>query len=73
MFSAPYSLGDDDGTSSVFRVEKVTDSTATLMVLANNPDTSSVFPYVRTDSYIIVNSNCICAIRCLADTFVDCV
>ena len=73
LFSAPYSLGDDDGTSSVFRVEKVTDSTATLMVLANNPDTSSVFPYVRTDSYIIVNSNCICAIRCLADTFVDCV
>lgn len=73
LFEAPYTLNGTSGTSTVFRVERVTDSTATLRVLAPNPDTTSVFPYVTTDSFIIVNSSCVCAIRCLPDTFVDCV
>lgn len=73
LFEAPYTLNDATGTSSVFRVEKVTDTTATLRVLAPNPDTESIFPYVTTDSFIIVNSRCICAIRCLTDTFVSCI
>ena len=73
LFEAPYTLNGTDGTSSVFRVERVTDNTATLRVLAPNPDTTSTFPYVSTDSFIIVNSSCVCAIQCLADTFVDCV
>lgn len=73
LFEAPYTLNGTTGTSSVFRVEKVTDSTATLRVLAPNPDTDSTFPYVATDSFIIVNSSCVCAIRCLPDTFVDCI
>lgn len=73
LFEAPYTLNEAAGTSNVFRVEKVTNSTATLRVLAPNPDTTSVFPYVTTNSFIIVNSSCICAIRCLADTFVDCI
>lgn len=72
LFEAPYTLNGTTGTSSVFRVEKVTDSTATLRVLAPNPNTESVFPYVSTDSFIIVNSSCVCAIRCLPDTFIDC-
>ena len=58
---------------SVFRVEKTTDETATLRVLAPNPDTTSVFPYVKTNSFIIINCNCICAIQCLQDTFIDCI
>lgn len=73
LFEAPYTLNGTSGTSTVFRVEKVTDSTATLRVLAPNPDTTSVFPYVTTDSFIIINSSCVCALRCLPDTFVDCV
>lgn len=72
LISAPYTLDETEDTSTVFRVEKVEEGTATLRVLAPNPDTGSVFPYVRTDSFIIVNSSCLCAIRCLADTFVDC-
>ena len=72
LFEAPYTLNGTTGTSSVFRVEKVTDSTATLRVLAPNPNTESAFPYVSTDSFIIVNSSCVCAIRCLPDTFIDC-
>lgn len=73
LFEAPYTLNGTAGTSNVFRVEKVTNSTATLRVLAPNPDTASNLPYVATDSFIIVNSSCICAIRCLTDTFIDCI
>lgn len=71
LYEAPYTLNGTTGTSSVFRVEKTSDETATLRVLAPNPDTTSVFPYVSTDSFIIVNCSCVCAIQCLQDTFVD--
>lgn len=73
LFEAPFKLNGKVGTSSVFRVEDVTKETATLRVLAPNPDTTSIFPFVKTDSFIVVNCCCVCAIRCLADTFVDCV
>lgn len=73
LFKAPYTLGETTGTSSVFRVEKVNDQTATLRVLATKKDTDCTFPYEKTDSFIIVNCNCICAIQCLPDTFIDCV
>ncbi|MBQ6546786.1 MAG: hypothetical protein IJL74_02170 [Bacilli bacterium] len=73
LFEAPYVLNGTAGTSTVFRVERVTNSTATLRVLAENTDPDSDLPYVTTNSFIIVNSSCICAIRCLPDTFVDCV
>ena len=71
LWTMPYTLNGTTGTSSVFRVERVNDETATLRVLAPNPDTTSVFPYVSTDSFIIVNCSCVCAIQCLTDTFVD--
>lgn len=73
LFTAPYSLDGTSGSSSVFRVEKVTDGSVTLRILAPNSDTTSTFPYVKTDSFIIVNVNCICAIMCLEDTFIDCI
>ncbi len=73
LFEAPYVLNGTSGTSTVFRVERVTNGTATLRVLAPNTDATSDLPYLTTDSFIIVNSSCICAIRCLPDTFVDCV
>lgn len=64
---------DDSTTSTVFRVEKVDGCCATFRVLAPNPDTTSVNPYVSTDSLFTINANCICSIRCLNDTFVECV
>ena len=73
LIEAPYTLNDTESTSSVFRVEKIGNGTVTLMVLAPNPDTTSDLPYVKTDSFIIVNTNCICAIQCLTDTFIDCI
>ena len=73
LIEAPYTLNGTSGSSSVFRVEKVGNGIATLRILALNPDTTSVFPYVKTDSFIIVNTNCICCIQCLNDTFIECV
>ena len=60
-----------EGCSNVFRVEKVDESTCTCRVLAPNPDTTSTYPYVTTDSVFTLNLSCLCAIRCLPDTYVD--
>ncbi len=60
-------------TSSVFRIEKVNDCCITCRVLAPNPDTTSVFPYVATDSFFTINLNCVGAIKCLDDTYVPCI
>ena len=59
--------------SNVFRVEKVDGCCATFRVLANNPDTEQLptTPYVATNSFFTMNLNCVCAVRCLPDTYVD--
>lgn len=57
--------------SSVCRLEKLDDCCATFRVLANNPDSESLYPYISTNSFFTVNLNCVCIIRCLDDTFVD--
>ena len=60
--------------SSVFRVEKIDGCCATFRVLANNPDTSeTALPYVATNSFFTMNLSCVCALRCLPDTFVECI
>ena len=63
-----------DGTncSSVFRVEKVECGTATFRVLAPNTEDTGLYPYVATNSFFTINLDCICSIRCLNDTCVEC-
>lgn len=67
----------DEGVvcSSVFRVEKIDGCCATFRVLAENPDPTQVAtePYVATNSFFTMNLNCVCSLRCLQDTFVDCI
>ena len=58
-------------TSIVFRLEKLDDCCATFRVLAPNLDTTSLFPYVSTNSFFTINLNCVCILRCLDDTFID--
>ena len=74
-WSLPYTLNGVPGTSTVFRVENVEGCCATCRVLAPNPDTTAVdsAPYVGTDSFFTINLNCVGALRCLADTFINCV
>ncbi len=61
-----------DTCSTVFRVEKVEDNTATFRVLAPNPDTASVYPYVTTNSFFTMDLDCLCVCRCLSDTYIEC-
>ena len=58
-------------TSTVFRLEKLDDCCATCRVLAPNTDTTSLFPFVATNSFFTIDLKCVCIIRCLDDTFVD--
>ena len=60
-------------TSNVFRVEKVDGCCATFRVLAPNPDTTSTNPYVSTNSFFTMNLDCCCVLRCLPDTYVECI
>jgi len=62
---------NDQHASSVFRVEKVCNHTATFRVLA--PTGNPEFPYEKTNSFFTVNINCLCAIRCLCDVHVPCI
>lgn len=59
--------------SNVFRVEKIDGCCATFRVLAENPDTTSLYPYVATNSFFTMNLNCCCVLRCLPDTYVECI
>ena len=68
----PTTKEPDGETSCVFRVEKIDDCSCTLRVLAENPDTSSAYPYVATNSFFTIKTSCICIIKCLDDTYVEC-
>lgn len=61
--------------SNVFRVEKLDGNAATFRVLIPNPDDSccNSQPYLATSSFFTMDLSCCCVIRCLNDTYVDCV
>ena len=59
-------------TSNVFRVEKVDGCCCTCRVLSPSEE-GATYPYTTTDSLFTINANCICSIRCLNDTYVECV
>ncbi len=60
-------------TNNVFRVEKVENNCVTFRVLQANTDETSTYPYTSTDSLFTMDVSCICAIRCLNDTYIECV
>lgn len=59
--------------SNVFRVEKLENNCATFRVLTANTDPTSIYPYLSTQSFFTMDLSCACAIRCLNDTYVECV
>lgn len=64
-----------ENCSNVFRVEKIDGCCCTFRVLANNPDesTNATIPYIATNSFFTMNLNCCCCLRCLPDTYVECI
>ncbi len=67
------STGDcpEAGCSSVFRVEKLDGCSCTFRVLASSTGESQS-TFVSTNSFFTMNLNCVCCLRCLSDTYVDC-
>ena len=59
--------------STVFRVEKVDGCCCTCRVLTAATGENPTYPFVGTDSLFTINTNCLCSIRCLNDTYVECV
>jgi Spore coat protein Z. len=77
LFTFPYTITTGGqtttGESSILRIENVDGNSLTFRILAPNTDetTSSDIPYISTNNFVEVNCNCVCALRCLSDTFVD--
>lgn len=65
--------GNGPSCSSVFRVEKLEGTCCTFRVLEDNPDATSLYPYVATNSIFTIDLGCVCALRCLTDTYVECI
>lgn len=63
---------NQDDCSTVFRVEKIDGCCCTFRVLAPNPEQSSISTYVTTESIFTMDINCLCCVRCLNDTYVEC-
>lgn len=72
LFTSTYELNGTTGTSSVFRVENVEGCCATLRVLAPSSEDPAT-PYQKTSSFVTVNLNCMCALKCLTDIRLDCI
>ena len=57
--------------SCILRAEKVTDDSVTFRALKDCGFDGEHRKYESTDSYITIKLGCICALRCMKDTFVD--
>lgn len=73
LVALPYTLNGETGTSSVFRAEKLDGCCCSCRILAPNPDNASDLPYIDTDNFFTINTECICILRCLADTYIPCI
>lgn len=72
LWTMPYTLNDETGTSNVFKISKLNGNCATFEILAPNPDTTNpLIPYISTNNFFIIDLDCILAIHCLADTYTN--
>ncbi|MGM9848499.1 MAG: CotY/CotZ family spore coat protein [Bacilli bacterium] len=72
-WTMPTTKTENGATSTVFRIEKLDGCCATFRVLEQNPNQESMYPYVATNSFFTMNLGCVCSLRCLDDTFVECI
>lgn len=72
LWTMPYTLNNETGTSTTFKISKTDGNCATFEILAPNPDTTNpLIPYVSTNNYFTIDLKCILAIRCLNDTYTN--
>ena len=71
--SNPLEDANGNQCSTVFRVEKLDGNCVTCRVLTDNPDSTSLNPFVATNSFFTMDLDCVCTIRCLTDTYIECI
>jgi len=59
-----------DATTTVFRVESVTNDSVGVLLLEESTDATGNITYTSTNTYATINLDCICAIRCLPDVII---
>ena len=61
-----------ENCSKIFRVEKLEGNCATFRVLVATVN-DGVTTYTATDSLFTINLNCVCVLKCLNDTYIECI
>lgn len=67
-WSFPYTINDTTETSTVFRIESLDECCCTCRVLYLDATTDK---YVGTKDFFTINLNCVGAIKCLTDTYIE--
>ena len=67
-WSFSYSFNGVEGTSSVLRIENVEEGCCMCRIIYLDDTTGE---YIATNNFVTINLNCIGAVRCLADTYVN--
>ena len=65
-WSFPYTINDATNNSTVFRVEAIDDCCCTWRILYLDNER-----YLSTNEFFTIDLNCVGAIQCLPDTFVE--
>ena len=61
----------EEETTTVFRVESVTNDSVSVLLLEETTDASGNTTYSSTNTYSTINLGCVCAISCLQDVTIN--
>lgn len=64
----PCTMNEVENNSNVFRIESLDDCCCTCRILCYDTTANR---YVGTNEFFTVDLNCVGAVKCLADTFID--
>lgn len=68
IWSFPYTIDGVESSSSVFRIESLDENCATFRILYLDDATTQ---YVSTNEFFTISLDCVGAIKCLTDIYVD--
>lgn len=71
LITLNYTSNDEELTTSIFRVESVSNDSVGVLLLEESTDSNGNTIYLNTNTFATINLNCVCAIKCLPDTIVN--
>ena len=63
LITLPYIFNDVPATTTIFRVQSVSDNAVGVLLIRDNGDGT----YTNTNTFATINLSCVCAIRCIGD------